>query len=226
MSPADLLLGSFFFIHESRSRLADDSAGPGTGPAAFEFLHNTFGEFLSADFILRKVIAEATAICALSGEAVLGNTLRQQLAMMSPGWFACLIHTPLHTRPNILALLTEWGRHRLSHGSRSRAERLKALDKIVVAQLRSIYSLNLVLLRSFLGDGAYTLDEVDLDTDPGGVRPWDRLVSIWRSWFPLESPARSHRSSPRPATSRGSRFSRRSRRCRYRIFLTYTPSTT
>lgn len=230
LSQADLLLGSFFFVHESRSRLTGDGGSPGpgpaTGPAAFEFLHNTFGEFLTADFILRKVLAEANAICALSGDAALGDTLRQRLAIMSPGWFACLIHTPLHTRPNILSMLREWGGHRLSGGTRSRADLLTSLDMIVLAQLRSllaqpalpnlpsaaaagpdgatgargetpyrplpalghlaVYSLNLVLLRCFLDDGAYALDEAALGA-AGGRRPWDRLVSIWRSWFPLES---------------------------------------
>jgi hypothetical protein len=253
MSRADLLLGSFFFVHESRSRLvggsteaetepaglefgpdqqagdrtARGSAGPVTGPAAFEFLHNTFGEFLAADFILRRVLAEADAVCALSGNAVLADTLRQRLSTVSPSWFACLMHTPLHTRPNILTLLREWGRHRLSQGTRPRQDLLGALDQIIVAQLRpllaqtplpdlsaresvpagesgvgekspydplpalghlAVYSLNLILLRCYLEDGTYLLDEDDLggkQTD--GCRPWDRLVNIWRSWFPLES---------------------------------------
>ena len=86
MSRADLLLGSFFFVHESRSglpgesaeadadpaalafpparqsrdRAAGDSARPVTGPTAFEFLHNTFGEFLAADFLLRRVSRRRT----------------------------------------------------------------------------------------------------------------------------------------------------------------------
>jgi hypothetical protein len=222
MSQADLLLGRFFFIHESRTRMAGP-ADPGTGPAAFEFLHNTFGEFLAADFIMRKVAAEADAVCLLSGAAELADTLTQRLAMMSPIWFACLVHTPLHTRPNILFMLRESGRRRLAHAARSRADLLKSLDMIVLAQLRSlltqtslpglparsagadtpydplpvlghlaIYSLNLVLLRCYLDDGTYLLDEADLggqpaSGQPAGGRPWDRLVSIWRSWFPLES---------------------------------------
>jgi hypothetical protein len=253
MSRADLLLGSFFFVHESRSRLPGDSAEADAGsaalefapdhrardraagdparsvagPAAFEFLHNTFGEFLAADFILRRVLAEADAVCALSGNAVLADTLRQRLTIVSPGWYACLMHTPLHTRPNILALLREWGRHRLSQGTRPPRDLLKALDSIILAQLRAlltqtplpdlsaresvpagesgagekspydplpalghlaVYSLNLVLLRCYLEDGSYLLDEDDLGgrlTD--GCRPWDRLVNVWRSWFPLES---------------------------------------
>jgi hypothetical protein len=227
MSQADLLLGSFFFVHESRSRLSGDSAGPVTGPAAFEFLHNTFGEFLAADFILRRVLAEADAVCALSGNPVLADTLRQRLSFVSPSWFACLMHTPLHTRPNILALLREWRTHRLSQGTRTGENLLRALDEIIVAQLRAllqqtplpdlsalesvpagesgagekspydplpalghlaVYSLNLVVLRCYLADGAYLLDEDDLGGRPAdGCRPWDRLVNIWRSWFPLES---------------------------------------
>jgi hypothetical protein len=253
MSRADLLLGSFFFVHESRSRLPGESAEadagpvapafppdhrsrdrvseawarPVAGPAAFEFLHNTFGEFLAADFILRRALAEADAVCALSGNAVLADTLRQRLSIVSPSWFACLMQTPLHTRPNILALLREWGGHRLSRGTRTRLDLLKALDMIILAQLRAllaqtplpdlsarecvpagesgvgekspydplpalghlaVYSLNLVLLRCYLEEGTYLLDEDDLggqQTD--GCRPWDRLVNIWRSWFPLES---------------------------------------
>jgi hypothetical protein len=252
MSRADLLLGSFFFVHESRStlpggsaeadagpaaefapdqqardRAAGNSAGPVTGPAAFEFLHNTFGEFLAADFILRRVLAEADAVCALSGNAVLADTLRQRLATVSPSWFACLMHTPLHTRPNILALLREWGGHRLMQGTRPRQDLLKALDTIILVQLRAllaqtplpdlsaresvpagesgvvekspydplpalghlaVYSLNLVLLRCYLEEGTYLLDEDDLGgRQTGGCRPWDRLANIWRSWFPLES---------------------------------------
>jgi hypothetical protein len=253
MSGADLLLGSFFFVHESRSRLpggsaeaeaesaalefapdqqahdrtAGGSASPVTGPAAFEFLHNTFGEFLAADFILRRVLAEADAVCALSGNAVQADTLRQRLSSVSPSWFACLTHTPLHTRPNILALMREWGSHRLSQGTRPRQDLLGALDQIIVTQLRAllaqtplpdlsaresvpagesgvgekspydplpalghlaVYSLNLILLRCYLEDGTYLLDEDDLGgRQIDGCRPWDRLVNIWRSWFPLES---------------------------------------
>jgi hypothetical protein len=81
-SQSELLLGSFFFIHESRSRLTVDGTAngaqlaavsgkpaPATGPTAFEFLHNTFGEFLAADFILRQVIENAETIRDLT-EAV------------------------------------------------------------------------------------------------------------------------------------------------------------
>ena len=69
---------------------------------------------------------------------MLADTLRQRLAIVSPSWFACLMHTPLHTRPNILALLREWGRHRLSQGTRPQQDLLGALDTIILAQLRAL----------------------------------------------------------------------------------------
>ena len=139
LSQADLLLGSFFFIHESRSRAVEDSADSGMNPAAFEFLHRTLGEFLAADFILRQVIAEANTISVLAGDATLGDTLRQRLGIMRESWFACLIASSLlHTRPVILSMLKEWGGHRLVGSSRSRADLLNSLDMIVAAQLQSL----------------------------------------------------------------------------------------
>ncbi len=52
LSEAEMLLGSFFFVHKSK---AIQKGGAATTEAfAFEFLHNTFGEFLTADFIVDK----------------------------------------------------------------------------------------------------------------------------------------------------------------------------
>jgi hypothetical protein len=217
LAEADLLLGSFFFIHESRSKLQEESAGPGDGQAAFEFLHNTFGEFLAADFILRRVTEEAATICKLTGDAMLDGTRTRQLAMLDERWFGCLVHTALHTRPVILTMIREWGRHRLGNEHWSRAEMLAALDTVVVAQLRrvlndmaipdpdserrarsgyaglpmrghlAVYSLNLVLVRAYLADENYLLAEADLGDRPDSCRPWDGLAHLWRSWFTLDS---------------------------------------
>lgn len=56
MSQAELLLGSFFFVHKSAAHEGTVGQG-GTETAAFEFLHNTFGEFLTADFIVRRTFS-------------------------------------------------------------------------------------------------------------------------------------------------------------------------
>jgi adenylate kinase family enzyme len=216
LTQADLLLGSFFFIHESRSRLAEAADDPTAGPTAFEFLHKTFGEFLTADFILRQILIQAETVAQMESVSGLADPLRQRLESLDKTWFGCLVHTPLHTQPNVLTLLREWGGHRLAAGTRSRSDLLAALDMIVLAQLRglltattlpvlaaqdrdtpyeplpalahlAIYSLNLILLRAYLSDDLYVLDEADLGGQPAICRPWDRLTALWRSWFPPES---------------------------------------
>jgi hypothetical protein len=218
LTEAEVLLGSFFFIHESRSRLQQEPAEPAAGSVAFEFLHNTFGEFLAADFILRRAVNEAQVICDLTGNPNLEATRRERLERLSEGWFGALLHTPLHTRPVILDMIRQWGRHRLGDRQRSCSQVLDALDAITAAQLRvvlndmaipdpdpgrrglspypalprrghlAIYSLNLVLLRAYLGgDEEYILAESALDEWAGACRPWDALANLWRSWFTLES---------------------------------------
>jgi hypothetical protein len=216
LTQADLLLGSFFFIHESRGRDAADAAEGSSDLAAFEFLHKTFGEFLTADFLLSHVLAQTEEVTDLASNPRRDATLRRHLELLDSKWFACLIHTPLHTQPNVLTLLKEWAGHRLASERQPRANLLTALDKIVLTQLRTlltaptppalmwqerdapyaplpalghlaIYSLNLIVLRCYLSDGVYTLDEADLGEQPIGCRAWDRLAAIWRSWFPGES---------------------------------------
>jgi hypothetical protein len=251
-SQSELLLGSFFFIHESRSRLTLDGAAndaqhapasakaaPATGPTAFEFLHNTFGEFLAADFILRHVIDNAATIRDLTGKPTLEHARQQHLTSLTPYWFACLLYSPLHNRPNILALFREWSFHRIPADPPARAELLSSLDDIVHTQLRTllvgtdpldlsararsmtpsepiptpppygplpvlghvaVYTLNLILVRTYLADQTYTLDELALDA---WDRPWARLTALWRSWFTREAWAPWRNSSPRPARTIG-----------------------
>lgn len=216
LSQADLLLGSFFFIHQSRGRLAEAADDPAASPSAFEFLHKTFGEFLTADFILRQVLLQAEMVAQMASLPGLADPLREHLERLEKNWFGCLVHTPLHTQPNVLTLLREWGGHRLAAGTRSRSDLLEALDMIVLAQLRALltattlpalatqdrntpydplpalghlacYTLNLILLRAYLSDDPYVLNEADLGGQPAVCRPWDRLTAIWRSWFPPES---------------------------------------
>ena len=50
LEAGEKLVGSFFFIHSSKSTAKKH--GRDTQTAAYEFLHNTFGEFLTAHFIL------------------------------------------------------------------------------------------------------------------------------------------------------------------------------
>ena len=111
LTRAELLLGSFFFIHESKSGPGPDRDG--LRPSAFEFLHNTFGEFLTADFILRKVLGETRIIRKLSDDPQL-LAMREYHLNDQPDWFACLIYTSLHTRPVVCSMMREWLTHKLT----------------------------------------------------------------------------------------------------------------
>jgi len=216
LSQADLLLGSFFFIHESRTKSTGDDPEATTGPTAFEFLHNTFGEFLVGDFILRNLLRETNTISKLRADTDLQSTLRQRLIQVNKEWFAPLSWTALYSRPVILEMMLEWVKHRLRMENRIQAEFLQDLDLLIETQIQAvlagnpppflverdsnrpfeslpllayvaIYSLNLVTVRTVLADGEYVFNEESCSLSTTGCRPWDRLVQLWRSWFPLES---------------------------------------
>ncbi|MEU5692026.1 hypothetical protein [Actinosynnema sp. NPDC020468] len=203
LGEAELLVGSFFFVHESKSGLRGDDAEI---PAAFEFLHNTFGEFLTSDWLLKTVLQE-TEIPRLMR---IQPTLQQSLANrvdLSDRWFASLIATPLFTRPVVLDMLREWTAHRLTELGQDQADFTTDLDTLVYGQLKHVladstppamllqgatpfprsaslhhlatYTLNLVLLRCVLG-GPFTVDMERLGSELT-AKPWHSLLDLWRA---------------------------------------------
>ena len=202
---ARLLLGSFFFVHESRSRVhrgAEEGREP-SGPAAFEFLHNTFGEFLTADFIVAHVLEQARAVAAMRGSSALAAPLEQMLGErdgLVDAWYLALGYTPLYTRPVILRMLREWARHRLEPdllesaetivrrqlaqlldgsvppSSILTAERPTPYEPLPLLGHYAVYSINLVLLLAALRKEGFTIER----------EAWDRLTQLWRSWSPLD----------------------------------------
>jgi hypothetical protein len=141
LTQADLLLGSFFFVHKSKAQLKAGAPEHHEETAAFEFLHNTFGEFLTADFILRQALAEVAALKALTENEDLRPQLEQRLGAadgLSRAWFASLVYTPLFTRPVVLEMMREWIGHSLKGRQLSKQEFLSHLDTIVLNQIRRL----------------------------------------------------------------------------------------
>ena len=144
LSQAELLLGSFFFVHESRSRPAGDAGAhapePSVGASAFEFLHNTFGEFLTAGFILSTVVAEAQSLVLLGAQPRLRAEYERKLtsAGLPKEWFIALMYSPLFTRPVILEMVGEWARHLLARNGLTAKQFDDALGALVGAQLRDL----------------------------------------------------------------------------------------
>jgi hypothetical protein len=139
LPPAEKMFGSFFFqqltaVHKSTEPGTVHKPTEQESDIAYEFLHNTFGEFLTADFILRKILEETAAIHQLTGKRVFRSTLSQKLEQidgLEPGWFARFMYTPLFSRPVIVNLLREWSRHCLQQEQRDVLEFLADLDTIV-----------------------------------------------------------------------------------------------
>jgi hypothetical protein len=219
LSQADLLLGSFFFVHESTSVHKDSASQVRDVDAAFEFLHNTFGEFLTADFILREVLNQTDTIFALRSNDTLRTVLDQRLADSNGAltkWVACLMYTPLFSRPVILEMIREWLKQTMRDKARPQIEFFKDLDTIISSQIEriisgntftalmtesgktpfgslpllghvAIYSLNLILLQTVLSPDGYIFDEDRFPSYDDGTPPWDRLAHLWRSWFSLDT---------------------------------------
>lgn len=141
LSQADLLLGSFFFVHKSQAQHAAGAPETHEETSAFEFLHNTFGEFLTADFILRRAVAEVEALQAFQTNDALREDLEKRLNSadgFKREWFASLVYTPLFTRPVVLEMMREWVSHILKERSLTRESFLESLDTIVLNQIKRL----------------------------------------------------------------------------------------
>ncbi|NUT92162.1 MAG: hypothetical protein HOY78_09030, partial [Saccharothrix sp.] len=200
LGQAELLLGSFFFVHESRSKLR---AGGDGGRSAFEFLHNTFGEFLAAHWLMEIVLAETEAVRGMSATPGLGGVLHKHLQSLPDRWYATLMATPLYSRPVVLEMVREWCPHRLQEAGRSVEDFRQDLERILYAQLGAVvsqgpvpdmllavrptpyprtsplttmatYTLNLVMLRC-ITTGPFPVDTARLGT------PWTTMIDLWRA---------------------------------------------
>ncbi len=106
LKESESVLGGFFFIHKSTAQ--DVDAHSDKSESAYEFLHNTFGEFLAADFILRNTINEVKDIFVdrkfKSSEL---ENLFSNPDSLNSGWFYCLMFVPLYSRPVVIEMLRE-----------------------------------------------------------------------------------------------------------------------
>jgi hypothetical protein len=143
LSQADLLLGSFFFVHKSKAQHSSGAEDTHEESSAFEFLHNTFGEFLTADFIIRRAVAQVNTLRAAEENEAFRSVLDRIMGTadgFERDWFASLVYTPLFTRPVILEMIREWAPHVLKEHSLSEDEFVETLDKIVLNQTKRLLS--------------------------------------------------------------------------------------
>lgn len=106
---AEMLFGSFFFIHQSQVNDEED-----TKDATFEFLHKTFYEFLVADLVLFYLIDAVDNLYyhlnkqrGSRGEAHYRKDLENP-DTFSKEYYAVLNGACLYTEPEILQMIAEW----------------------------------------------------------------------------------------------------------------------
>lgn len=216
LSEADLLLGSFFFVHESKSgNFSEENSGQ-IRDTAFEFLHNTFGEFLAAEFMLRKILKLCKTLHKFRS---IGLDEEYTNMLKRPDEFPtiCLAFAPLFARPVVINMMQEWISHKIKienlehkdffqefdvvvHNEICRLLTDSQLSEVLLGTLKNspfsplplaghiaIYSINLVLIRIVISKDEYIFDEDKIAFYSDGARAWDRLAFLWRSWFSLEN---------------------------------------
>ncbi len=137
LKESESVLGGFFFIHRSMAK--DEDAHSENSDSAYEFLHNTFGEFLAADFILRNTINEVSDIYVDRAfkKAGLENKLSNPDAL-NKGWFYCLMFVPLYSRPVVIEMLRE-------HAAKA-MQRALSINNSSINLTKEVFIENLVFL--------------------------------------------------------------------------------
>lgn len=198
LTESDKILGKFFFIHRSYARNVNDENI--ITNIAYEFLHNTFGEFLTVYFIVN----ELKSVIEYTHTLWKTNKKEQWKLRDQRKWIVCMAYTPLFSRPNIVKMMYEYA---LSCFKKENINEIKndldifldneinnvingktILDFKEVMEEKNnpffyknflnhlaIYSLNLIICRTviFSGHNKFRFsDEI-----------WKKLVCMWRYTF-------------------------------------------
>lgn len=204
LEECDKLVGSFFFIHSSKSSTQTSNAYV----KAYEFLHNTFGEFLTAYYILDilfHLIIRQIRDVDMGESFTWPDKLRNE-------WHTCLAYAALFTRPVVLNMIHELSEI-LAQEKHMETEKVRdALDSLFHDEIRHIingdafatlnetlkmqgnpfkhpelmihmatYSVNLVLLRVTVCSNNFVFTKM-FDSD----KDWHKLTHIWRYAFTEE----------------------------------------
>lgn len=168
--------------------------------AAYEFLHNTFGEFLTANYIVNEMKNVLSWIHTL----VETNRQSQWKLCSQRAWVICMAYAPLFSRPVVVQMIHEWALGFFE--DKNIAGFNEDLDKLLEIEIKNvvsgniifdlkevmeeknnpyshdellkhlaIYSLNLVIIRTIVFD---TKHEFKFSNEI-----WNKLLYIWKYAF-------------------------------------------
>lgn len=217
LSPGEMLLGSFFFVHQSKASTLESSEEGGTGAAsAFEFLHNTFGEFLVAWFMVSRALEQAELQLEIDRTSErLRARFGQRLSEWSPleaGWYGTFIYSELFSRPVVVNMLQEWAASEVRRRGWAQEAVASALDGVIVRELETVASGSavgsplwgnchpgLTDIGFFGRASVYTSNlvllragiigsssKLNLGGGDESAGIWRRLSGLWQGWFPQE----------------------------------------
>lgn len=205
LQDSEKLLGSFFFIHDMATRSSDKEEKEKL--RAYTFLHNTFGEFLAAYYIvlqLYNLLDDLTHHINKYDDKTF--SFKDKI-----GWYACMSYAPLFRRPVVGQMIREWVPQffraknmdikevnfaiqelinreipRILHGdvifelkiiSRNFQNNEQKFDCDLMKHI-SIYSNNLLSVAALL------TDSVNLSKFESQIsRSWDKFLHLWRYTF-------------------------------------------
>lgn len=201
LKESDKLLGSFLFVQKLKStEIVEKGEIRNT---AYQFLHNTFGEFLTAYFIVGEIFDILDWISLLLKR----NMGHQWTLSERRAWYACLIYAPLFSRPVVINMIHEWSIAYLKRKDMEMEDIKKAMDFLINSEVSciingdtifllkeivekkgnqfrqeeifkhlAIYSLNIVILATII-----CTDKYALNFTKDGI--WNKLICIWKYAF-------------------------------------------
>ena len=146
ISEAQGILNSFFFIQKSQSHEFEDANLANRKALSYEFLHNTFGEFLVADFLLTKFLRVARKLYGEAQESPRDSdrdALLNDFNRLKNDWYGGLMIQPLASRPVVLEMIREWFPHKFKQSPQAPDVLLEQFDALAVAHLRNIVEGNI-----------------------------------------------------------------------------------
>ena len=201
---SEQLLGSFFFVHDVTTRPSDVEEKEIL--RAYTFLHNTFGEFLAAYYIvlqLYNLLDDLKRHIEKYEDAPFSLKERK-------GWYACLSYAPLFRRPVVGRMVREWAPQYFREQKLGMEDAVGTVKELLsreiprllrgaaICELESIaghfqrsedneidlmehlaiYTNNIVCLGALLTDGVH-IEKTKTKT----ADAWDKLLHLWRYAF-------------------------------------------
>lgn len=200
LKESDKRIGSFLFIHKSKSTgLVEKERIKDT---AYEFLHNTFAEFLTAYFIDCEISKILKWI-----QVLLNQNMKNKWNLSDHrAWCLCLAYAPLFSRPVVVEMIHEWSDSYLESQGMTKEEIEETMEFLINSEIQrvisgenlfplkeviekkgnpykqeeilkhlAVYSLNIVILRTIVCASQYTFK---FDSEV-----WNKLVCLWKFAF-------------------------------------------